>query len=174
MIAPTYPRPTAEEYAPYYGQYIDKVPDGDLLALLESQIHSVKSVIGSVPESRAQHAYAPGKWTIKEITGHLADCERVFSYRALRIARADPTPLPGFDQNIWMPPAGFNDRTLANVLDEWILVRQASVALFSGLPAEAPARRGTANNNEISVRALAYIAHGHVTHHLGVLKERYL
>jgi len=174
MIAPKYERPGADEFAPYYEKYIARVPDGDLLALYATQLDQVHRVIGSVPESRGSHAYAPGKWSIKQVTGHLADCERVFAYRALRIARSDPTPLPGFDENAWMPSAGFDERSLSDVLGEWIAVRQASIALFGGLPSEATARRGVANDQAISVRALAYIGHGHVTHHLGVLQERYL
>lgn len=174
MTATQFARPGADEHAPYYSTYIDKVPSGNLLELLRKQIGDLNSTLGSLSEEKGGHRYAPGKWTIKEIVGHLADTERVMTYRALSFARQDPSALPSFDENAWVPPAKFNDRTLASVLAELIAVRNATLALLGGLPAEAAARRGTANNNEISVRALGHILYGHVAHHVGVIKERYL
>ncbi len=174
MTATQFDRPAAEEHAPYYSTYIDKVPSGDLLTLLRDQITVITGFLGSLPESKGNHAYAPGKWTIKEVVGHLADTERVMTYRALSFARQDPAALPGFDENAWIGPARFTDRTLASVVAELVAVRQATLALLGGLPPGAGIRRGTANNKEISVRALGHILYGHVAHHLGVVKERYL
>ena len=170
----TFDRPTAEEHAPYYGTYINKVPAGNLVDLLRAQVAEITSTLGSISEAKGNHAYAPGKWTIKEVVGHLADAERVFTYRAMVFARHDPSGLPGFDENAWVPPAKFNHRSLASLVAELLAVRHASIALLEGLPPDAPTRRGTANNNEISVRALGHILYGHVAHHLAVIKERYL
>jgi DinB superfamily len=174
MTARQFARPGADEHAPYYGSYIDKVPAGHLLELLQSQIGEITAVLDSLGEAKGNHAYGPGKWTIKEIVGHLADTERVMTYRLLSFARRDPNPLPSFDENAWVPPARFNDRTLASLVAELLAVRYASLALLGGLPAGVDANRGTASNREISVRALGHILYGHVAHHLGVIKERYL
>ena len=172
------PRPGADEYAPYYGKYIDLVPEasgeGALAELLERQIEETRSALGGLPDARALHRYAAGKWSIKEVVGHVTDAERVFAYRALWIARADPTPLAGFDENAFVPPGRFDARTLSDLLGELAAVRRATVALLRGLPADAVARRGTASGKPVSVRALAYIIAGHERHHLRILKERYL
>ncbi len=173
-MTPKYDRPAADEYAPYYGTYINKVPAGDLLTILAEQIPEVMNLLRPLSEDKAMFAYAPGKWTIKQCVGHLFDAERVFAYRIVSFARADPTPLPSFDENVWIEPGQFNARSLTSLVDEWVAVRSASLALLSGLPAEAPARRGNASGKDVSVRALAYILGGHVTHHLQVLRERYL
>jgi hypothetical protein len=167
-------RPREDEYVPYYGKYIALVPDGDLVETLRAQIDQTLSLLRSIPEERASHRYAPGKWSIKEVVGHLADVERVMGYRALRIARGDVTPLPGFDENAYVPAANFDARSLASLTRELEAVRAATVAFLETLDAEAAARRGSANNNEISARALAYIIAGHERHHVGILRERYL
>lgn len=174
MATPRFDRPGADEFAPFYSSYISKVPDGDLLALLREQGDTASTALAAIPEAKGGHAYAPGKWTIKEVVGHVIDAERVFSYRAMSFARQDPAALPGFDENLWIAPAKFNDRTLASLAAEVVAVRQATLALFGGFPAEAPTRRGIASNREVSVRGLGYIIHGHMTHHLAVIKERYL
>lgn len=174
MHPPKYDRPGPGEFAPYHGIYVSKVPEGDLLTLLAEQIAEVQTALRTLPDAKANFAYAPGKWTIKEIIGHISDAERVFSYRALRIGRADPTPLPGFDENAWVPPARFNERTLADLLDEWVAIRSASIALLASFPEEAVGRRGVASGYDTSVRGIAYVVHGHMAHHLGVLRERYL
>ena len=172
------PRPAADEYAPYYGKYIDRVPavdgDGALAALLDRQLAETRELLAGIAESRASHRYAPGKWSIKEVVGHLADSERVFAYRALRIARGDETPLASFYENAFVPPGRFDDRALPDLVAELEAVRRATVALLRGLPAEAVARRGTASGKTVSVRALAYIIAGHERHHVQILKERYL
>ncbi len=173
-MATTFDRPGADEYAPFYAGYVSKVPDGDLVKLLTDQIAEVMVLLRPVSEPKANAAYAPGKWTLKEVVGHLADTERVMSYRAMVFARDDQGPLPKFDENAWVPPARFNDRPLGSLIDEWVAARSSSIALLAGLPAEAPARRGIASTKEISVRALAYILYGHVAHHTAIIRERYL
>ncbi len=174
MSTPRYDRPDADEYAPFYERYVAKVGSGDLLSLLASQITEVNALLQSVSDERAATTYAPGKWTIKEVLGHLIDAERVFGYRALNFARLDRNSLPGFDENAWVPPARFNERLFVTLVDEWLLVRNATIALLAGLPDDAPTRRGTASGHEVSVRALAHIVYGHVAHHLEILKTRYL
>ena len=162
-------RPDADEFADFYGRYIALVPDGDIVSRLETGFTALNAL---TPE-QAGARYAPGKWSVLEVFGHLSDAERVFSYRALRFARGDPTPLPGFDENAWVPNADFGARDLRGVLNEWRSVRGATVTLFSSLSAEAWSRRGVASGNVVSVRALAYTIAGHELHHLKVLEERY-
>ena len=166
-------RPGPDEYDPYYERYIGRVPSGAVLERLAWQQEEVAAAFGSLDEPTAQHRYAPGKWSVKEVLGHLTDAERVFTYRALRFARADATPLPGFDENAYVPAAGFDRREVGSLLAEWRAVRSATLALFEGLDAAAWLRRGTASEVPASVRALAYITAGHTDHHLGVLRERY-
>jgi len=174
MTATLITRPGADEYAPYYGTYIGKVPDGDLRAMLASQIAETLELIRSIAESRGGYRYAPDKWSIKEVLGHLADSERIFSYRALRIGRGDTTPLPGFEQDDYVKSGGFDARTLRDLADELAAVRQATLHLFAHLDPKALERRGTASGKPVSVRALAYIIAGHERHHVGILKSRYL
>jgi hypothetical protein len=174
MIRAQFDRPLSDEHAPYYSSYIDKVPPGELVDLLATQIGVATALLAPISEEKAATSYAPNKWTIKEVVGHLADTERVFAYRAMTFARADTAALPGFDENAWITPGRFNERPFPDLVEEWRAARRASVALLSGLPADAPARRGTANGRTLSVRAAAYIIYGHVAHHLGVLQERYL
>lgn len=166
-------RPAPDEYAPFYANYIALVPEGGVIAQLERQATEFARLLESIPEDRADHAYAPGKWTIKEVVGHLTDAERVFAYRALRFARGDATPLAPFDEDAYVPAAAFGARTLADLSQEFQAVRNATVALFRGLPTEAWTRRGIASGHEVSVRALAWIAAGHELHHRKVLIERY-
>jgi hypothetical protein len=173
-MSTTIPRPDATEYVPYYGTYISKVPDGDLLQLLEAQRKETQALLAGIPDARALHRYAPGKWSIKEVIGHLADSERVFAYRALRFAREDRTPVPGFDENAYTPAGRFDVRPLASLAAELDAVRRATIPLFASFDQTTLARRGTANGQEISVRALAYVIAGHERHHLGILRERYL
>ena len=173
MIARTIPRPAAVEYAPYYGRYIDKVPEGDLLGTLEDQARETQTLLAGLSDAKALHRYAPGKWSVKEVIGHVTDAERVFSYRALRFARADSTPLPGFDENAWVPPGNFDARALKDLAAELDAVRRATIALFRGLDPAALARGGTASDNPVSVRAIAWIIAGHERHHVALLHERY-
>jgi uncharacterized damage-inducible protein DinB len=167
-------RPQSGEYIPYYHKYISLVPEGDLVETLRAQMAETQSLLRAIPESRASHRYAPGKWSIKEVVGHIADVERVMTYRALRIARADTTPLPGFDENAYVPAANFEARSLASLAHELDEVRRATIAFFETLDPDAAARSGSANNAPVSARALAYIVAGHERHHVGILRERYL
>ena len=174
MMVATIPRPEPSEYLAYYETYISRVPNGNLLTVLEDQRRETQQLLAGLSEAKALHRYAPGKWSIKEVIGHLMDSERVFCYRALGFGRADESPLPGFDEKAWVPAGRFDARSLKDLAAEFDAVRRATIALFSGLDAEALARSGIANNNSISVRALAWIIAGHERHHVGILRERYL
>lgn len=167
-------RPAAGEYLPYYEKYIGLVPDGDLIELLARNADETLVILRDQPAEVADHAYAEGKWTVKEVIGHLCDAERIFAYRLLRIARADTTPLAGFDENAYVQPGRFGERTLESLLEEFAAIRQASIALIAGLPEEAWSRSGIANDAAISARALAYILTGHELHHREILLTRYL
>jgi uncharacterized damage-inducible protein DinB len=174
MTASTLIRPAEHEYAPHYAGYIARVPDGDIVAQMERQMEETAAFLGQLGEARGDHRYAPGKWSIKEVVGHLADGERVFAYRALRFARGDETPLASFDENAWVPQAGCDRRTLADLAAEFRAVRVATLALARSLTDEAAARTGVASGKTVSVRALIYMIAGHELHHLAILRERYL
>ncbi|HKS07779.1 MAG TPA: DinB family protein [Gemmatimonadaceae bacterium] len=167
-------RPAADEFAPYYARYIDRVPTGHVVDFLRSHAQTFGALLAQIPRDRETYAYAPGKWTIRELLLHVIDTERVMSYRALSIGRGDATPLPGFDENVWAPESGANARSLIDLTAEFAAVRGATIALLNGLPAVAWSRRGTASNNPVSTRGLAYIIAGHAIHHEGILRERYL
>jgi len=167
-------RPDPSEYGAYYGRYINLVPEGPIVTVLRDQIAETLKLLRALPEARGHHRYAPGKWSIKEIVGHVTDGERVFSYRALRIGRGDETPLPGFEQDDYVKNGGFDSRPLGDLLDELETVRRATVQLLAPLDEAAMLRRGTASGFPVSVRALAYITAGHELHHRNILKERYL
>ena len=167
-------RPDPSEYGAYYGRYISLVPEGPIVDTLRDQITETLALLRSLPEERGEHRYAPGKWSIKEMVGHVADAERVFSYRALRIGRGDETPLPGFEQDDYVTRGGFGARTLRHLVDELETVRCGTVLLLEGFDEAAMVRRGTASGFPVSVRALAYITAGHELHHRNVLRERYL
>ena len=172
MITTT--RPEVGEYAPAFADYVGRIAeDEDIVAALVTQLDHVLARLGRIPEARGDYRYAPEKWSIKEIVGHLSDTERVFAYRALRIGRGDSTPLPSFEDQAYVAEGRAGDRTLADLAAEWGDVRRATMALFRNLPAEAWQRRGTASDQPISVRALAYIIAGHVRHHLEILEARY-
>jgi DinB superfamily len=173
MSAPTVDRPASSEYAPYYAGYIARVPEGNVLALLETQISETLSFLRAQGEAWAGTRYAPGKWSVKEVVGHLCDTERIMSYRALRIAREDRTPLPGFEQDDYVRTAHSDRRSLADLLEDFATVRAATLHLFRSFDADAWTRSGIANSLEISVRALAYIIAGHERHHLEIVRTRY-
>lgn len=167
-------RPGTDEYAESFGDYVGRVPGGaDLLTLLAEQRDGTAALLSDIPAEKAGFRYAPGKWSVKEIVGHLSDVERIMAYRALRIARGDTTPLSGFDENAYVPFANSDDRELDELVEEWVAVRQATLALFRTLPPEAWSRRGTANGKPLSARAVAYIIAGHERHHLETLRDRY-
>ena len=174
IVAERAARPTDGEYASFYGRYIALVPAGDIVRVLESQLDATVDFFRAIPAERTTQGYAPGKWSIREMVGHLCDTERIMTYRALRFARADRTPVPGFEENDYVPTSGAAVRTMEELLAELRAIRGATVALFAGLPTEAWRRRGVANGAEVSVRALAAIVAGHVLHHEGVVRERYL
>jgi hypothetical protein len=167
-------KPGTGDHAEYYGKYVRLVPDGDIIAILATQLEDTLVPIRELTDEQARFAYAPGKWSVKEVLGHLSDTERVFAYRALRIARADDTPLASFDENAYTPAGRFDERPLASLLAELAAVRRATVALFAGLPAEAWQRLGTASNNPVTVRGCAWIIAGHELHHRNGLALNYL
>jgi uncharacterized damage-inducible protein DinB len=166
--------PEAGEFNPYYQKYISRVPVGDLIDNLARQADETLSLLRAIPDNAADHAYAEGKWTIKEVIGHVCDAERIFSYRLLRIGRGDQTPLASFDENAYTPAGQFGQRTFASLIEEFAAVRAATIALVAGLPSDAWLRTGTASDSTVSARALAYIIAGHELHHRAVLMERYL
>lgn len=166
-------RPAPDEYAAHYAGYVGRVPAGDLVEILRSQIGPTIGLLRTFEGEAADRGYAPGKWTVKETVGHVIDVERVMSYRALRIARDDQTPLPSFDENAWTPEGRFGERTLESLIAELSAVRASTVALFDGLPADAWERTGTFSGHRGSVRAIATIIAGHELHHDELLRERY-
>src|SRR5215471_8264081 len=174
MGTPAVARPEKSEYAPSYEGYVSRVPAGDIVAGLGQQLDETLALIRSIPESRGNYRYDEGKWSIKELLGHVIDSERVFAYRALRFGRGDTTPLSGFEQDDFVRGADFNKRSLKDLAEEYEHVRRSTISLFASLEDDAWARRGPANNNEVSVRGLAFIIAGHERHHLEVLRTRYL
>lgn len=167
-------RPDPTEYLPYFGRYIALVPEGDIMATLVSQNQSTLALLRSLPESKGALRYAPLKWSIREVVGHMSDTERIFADRALRFARNDATPLPGFEEGDYIRNGSFDDYQLSDLVDGFESVRRSTVFLLRHMTGEASARRGKANNAEISVRALAYVIAGHEIHHMNVLRTRYL
>ncbi|MGZ8412027.1 MAG: DinB family protein [Gemmatirosa sp.] len=167
-------RPDADEFAPYYARYIAQVPDGDVLDTLERQLEEMVALMDRFGETGSMHRYAEGKWSVKEVLGHIADAERIFAYRALCAARGESGGLPGFDENAYVANANFDARTLNSLLGELTATRRATLALFRSLDAETLARRVVANGVPVSVRALAWIVAGHERHHQVILRERYV
>jgi uncharacterized damage-inducible protein DinB len=167
-------RPDPSEYFEYYGRYITQVPEGDILTILTEELQRTLDLLGSVPPDRGDFSYAPGKWSIKEVIGHLIDAERLFAYRALSFARRDPAHLPSMEQDDWAGVSNAAERTLEALADELEAVRRSSILLFGGFDDEMMALRGVASGYEFSVRSIPYIIAGHEIHHRGVLEERYL
>jgi hypothetical protein len=166
-------RPEPNEYAPYYAGYIALVPGDDAVAALEAQRLHMMQMLSARSEREGNFRYGADKWSVKEVLGHMADAERVFTYRAMRIGRGDETPLPGFEQDDYVKNGGFGDRKLADLAEEFAAIRGASIALFRSLNDAAWMRRGTASGKEVSVRALAFMTAGHELHHQRILEERY-
>ncbi|PYP89276.1 MAG: DinB family protein [Blastocatellia bacterium AA13] len=167
-------RPSSNEYAPYYDKYVTRVGAGDIVAILHEQLEITLELLRSIPESKADFRYAEGKWSIKEIVGHITDAERVFSHRAFRFGRGDKTPLPTFDHDSYVVEGKFELLSLSELANEFEEVRRATISLLSHFSAETWNRIGTASDAEVSVRALAYITAGHELHHVDILRERYL
>jgi DinB superfamily len=169
----TIARPEPGEYAPYYDRYISLVPGSDILATLDAQRRDTMTLLCGRDEADGDFRYAPGKWSAKELLGHVCDTERIFAYRALRIARGDQTPMEGFEQDDYVRNGPFAQAPLPELIDDYIAVRHATLALFRNLNEPAWTRRGVANKNDVSVRALAYIIAGHELHHRKILEEKY-
>jgi len=163
-------RPNPTEYAEFYKNYIARVPEGPVLDFLAKQLGDYRQLLVGVSEEAASAAPAPGKWSIKQVLGHLCDAERVQAYRVLRFARGDPKELQGFEQDDYVREAQSNSRSLDDLLTEFEGIRKATIALFGSLPPGAEKRSGIANGNKVTVRALAYIAAGHAQHHFELLK----
>lgn len=167
--------PETSEYGGGFASYIAKARGvTDPAAALATQLDELLALLAPLDTARQNYRYAEGKWTVKEVLGHLIDCERVFAYRALRIARNDQTPLPGFDENLFAAESGHARCDWAELIDEFTHVRKATILMLRHLPLEAWTRLGTSNDTPVSVRALVYVMIGHVTHHADILRERYL
>lgn len=167
-------RPDSTEHDPYYSRYIDLVGDGPIVPILEAQLVETLGLLSDLTEAQAASAYAPGKWTLKQVLGHVIDTERIFAYRVLRIARNDATPIEGFDQDPYVEFGPFTNLKLAALLDEFRAVRNSTILLLRHLNPEAWTRRGIANGKEVTVRALAYTVAGHELHHRRIIASRYL
>ena len=170
----TQKRPQEGDYALFYQKYVALVPSGDFLEILQGQQLELVRLLSPLTEQQAEFRYAPGKWSIKEVLGHISDAERIFAYRLLRIARGDQTPLPGFEQNDYIQAGNFSARKLADLLHEFSTVREATISLVRSLDDAAWLRRGLASQKEVSVLALAFVIAGHERHHRVLLEERYL
>ena len=167
-------RPQLDEFVPFYAGYVQRVPENsDIIALMSSQPDQLQSLLKNVTDAQANAHPAPQDWSIKEMMGHICDAERVFAYRAMRIARADTTPLPGFEQDNFVRATDFNIRSLQDLIDEFTFQRRANVLCFKALTPEETARTGTTSDNAVSVRAILYIIVGHVMHHIESLKNDY-
>ena len=172
--AVTIGRPGPDEYAPFYGRYIERATEEDLLGALAAQADIVSSAFLALPKHKVDFRYAPDKWTPREMLGHMVDTERVMGFRSLCFARKDPAPLPGMEQEDWAREAGHAGVPLESLVEEFLTTRSGHVLMFQHLPAEAWSRFGVASGNPVSVRALAHIMLGHVRHHFAMLEERYL
>lgn len=166
--------PLKQDYPEYYHTYIQKVMGDDLIFVLKNNLQTTVDFISTIPIDKLEYRYQEGKWTIKEILIHLIDAERIFAYRALRFARKDKTPLPGFEENDYVPVSNANIRNIQNILHEFTTVRNATISLFENLSDEQLNESGTANNKSITVRSIGYTIAGHEQHHVGVIKDRYL
>ena len=167
--------PRADELNIYYQSYLKYIPaDADLLSVIKEQAGISQQFLSSIPKEKESYAYAVGKWTVKEVVGHLCDTERILSCRALRFSRNDKTPLPGFDENTYTPNSNYSSRSLKNIADELAAIRQSSISLFSNMSSDMFDRVGTANNSEYTVRSMLFMIAGHERHHLQVIREKYL
>lgn len=167
-------QPFSNEYAPYYEGYIKLVSGQNILRKLKNQLNEVDDFLAEIPAEKHDYAYADGKWTVKEVVAHLIDTERVMAYRAMRFSRNDFTPLPGFDQDLYMQNVDVSKRSFNDLVDELLLMRQANLYFFKSLTEEDYKKKGVASEREVSVGALLFIMAGHIEHHFRVLKENYL
>jgi len=166
-------RPEPTDYASFYANYVSLVPEEDVVSVIETQSSETQKLMASLDDARAAHRYAEGKWSVKEVFGHITDAERVFGYRALCIARGDQTSLPGYDENEYMENANYDAWKLGDLAELYALTRRANIVFFRNLREQDWNRRGTANGSPVTVCALAFIIAGHERHHLKVLRERY-
>ena len=166
-------RPASADHAEYYTRYIGLAPAGNLVEIMAEQIATLRGLLEPLSETEAGRRYAPGKWSVREVVGHLIDTERVFSFRATAFSRADPQPLPSFDQVAWNAVGGYDERSLSDVLDEWTDARRSTLSLVKGMPEEALGRRGVASGNEITVLACISLLAGHVNYHIDHLRADY-
>ncbi|HEX9895170.1 MAG TPA: DinB family protein [Gemmatimonadales bacterium] len=174
MTTTTLTRPSETEYAPVYARYVARIPEGDIVSILDEQMHASAELLDGLSESQGDYRYAPGKWSIKEVVSHVADAERVFAYRALWFSRGDENELPGFDEQGWVPNSGAASRALRDVADELRAVRLATIAFARSVSEEQSLRSGVASGYRVTVRGLLYIIAGHEAHHVAILRERYL
>jgi len=166
-------KPQTTEYGEHFATYVRLVPEGDIREMLTAQLQATTDLFANLSDEQGNYRYAENKWTVKEVLGHIADTERVMAYRLLTIARGDKTPLPGFDENVFVSGAAFDATPMSELIEDYQAVRRATLTLLRGITDEAALRIGTSNNLSISARALAYIIVGHELHHLNVLKEKY-
>jgi len=162
------------EYNPFYGVYIEALGEVDLLKTLKKQLKNFPEFIGSIPADKLTHAYAEGKWTIAEVLTHILDTERVFQYRALRFARNDKTPLPGFDQDAYVPQSAANKRSIKELIKEYKAIRKSTIVLYETFEPSVLGRKGVGSNSPMTVAALGFIMCGHQKHHRNIIRERYL
>jgi len=167
-------RPSPGNYHPYYQKYMDLLPDGDILQFMEEQGETAAQFFAGIGEEQADIRYAPGKWSIREVAGHVSDTERVFAYRALRFSRGDDTPLPGFEQDIYVKNGAANDRSMLSLAEEFRQLRISNVLLFRGFTPEMWQRRGTASDAPIITAAIPFLMAGHLQHHLNMIRNDYL
>ena len=167
-------RPDRSEAGEYYFSYIDRIQEDDICAVLEKQHLGTLAALRSVGDAASTQRYAPDKWSLREVLGHLNDTERLFVFRAWWFARGFDSPLPSFDQHVAMAASGADTRSWSDLVAEFDAVRRASITFFRSLPAEAWMRRGIASGNPFTVRALAYLGAGHVDHHMAIVRDRYL
>jgi uncharacterized damage-inducible protein DinB len=173
-LATSIHRPAPAEYDPYYERYISLVKTDDIAATLQKQAQQTRDLLGKVSSEKAEFRYASGKWSVKEVLGHINDTERIMSYRVLRIARGDQTHIEGYEQDDYVTGGKFSRRTMDDLLQEFMTIRNATIQLIRHLDAETAERHGTANNKQISARAIVYVIAGHELHHRRILEEKYL
>lgn len=167
-------RPNKNEYPDYYEEYIKLVPEGEMVSILKKNLELTMALFNGISESEGNYRYAPDKWSIKEVLGHMTDTERILSTRLLRIGRGDVTPLSGFNENFYVDGAEFDKQTTQNILDEFVSVRKATISLIKNMPEESWLRKGLANGIINTARSLVYSIAGHELHHCKIIQERYL
>ncbi|WP_421773938.1 DinB family protein [Gracilimonas sp.] len=166
--------PSSSEYAHHYAGYVSHVPKGNIIETLNTQMHEMYTFINAIPGDKAFHAYAEGKWTLKQVIGHIIETERVFSYRGLAFSRRDPNPLPSMEQDDYVKFSNYNSRTIHNLANEYLAVRISTIHLFQNMTKEMISLKGTASNVEFTVRSIPFIIAGHELHHKEIIREKYL